>query len=448
VKLGDKYGFVSIKTGKPLTPVKYDNALQWSQNMEITARNYKKKDLAPVQIGNKWGCINVHGEEIIPVKYEKIDINQFNDPRITAKLNGKWGFVNEKGKEITDFEYDDVETFSNSRARVKKDGKYGFIDNKGAIVIPLAYDDCEACFSYKYHNDEKRILPVWIKRGEKYGFMDISGNEIIKPEYELVHPFDFIADDKILAAVVLNGVAGFIDQTGNTVIPFMYDPDLDNKYNYRFYSGFANVKQQGKWGVIDIKNNVIIPFRYDEFLDNNHAGFRYVLRDGQKFSVDTKGNEWKMIKNPDARTFNDYLNAVDLAEAWKSFRTIFWTKEETVEHDLKIFEINFLNFKSKKLRPSKNIIRIHADNGDCDWECPPVGIEFFDVTDDCSYAFFDWDEIPDMEVRIEDNLTLSDADIVAACMWVACDDWISTDENIKSFLNRLHEQDRTMKENK
>ena len=54
--------------------------------------------------------------------------------------------------------------------------------------------------------------------------------------------------------------------------------------------------------------------------------------------------------------------------------------------------------------------------------------------------YFDWEEILDMEVRIEDDLTLSDAEIAAVCIWEACDQVLATEENIRNFLDMLHEQ--------
>ena len=451
VRLGNKYGFVSCKTGELLTPVKYDDVKEWTQILDFSSRKFGKKDLACVQLGNNWGCINIRGEEIIPIKYEKVEINQSENPRVAAKLNGKWGFVDENGKEITAFEYDDVEEFRNGRARVQKDGKYGFINNKGAMVIPLAYDNCESHFTYILHDEDRRILPIWIKRGGKYGFIDINGNEIIKPEYEQALPFHSIANDRELAAVVLKGAAGFIDQTGKNVIPCMYEPDFENHYHYCFYDSFANVKQGGKWGVIDADNQIIIPFLYDKFLENNHAGFRYATRNGKKLSIDTKGNEWKMEKDPAARTFRNYIHAVDWDDVADSFRTLLCLDEEEIEIDLKMYEKNFYSFKSKQFKPSDNIIRIHTNYPDweCDWKRPPVDADLFSVKDDCSYVIFDWDEILDMEVRIEDNLTLTDADVVAVCIWDACDQgFFGSEEGIKAFLNKLDEQTKTIDENR
>jgi hypothetical protein len=455
VRLGDKYGFVSCKTGELLTPVKYDHAKQWLQIFDFSSRKLGKKDLAQVQSDGKWGCVNVRGEEIIPVKYERIEVSQSENPRVAAKLNGKWGFVSENGKKITDFEYDDVEEFCNGRARVKKNGKYGFINTKGAVVLPLTYDDCEKRFSKTWFKEERHILPIWVKcgseHGNRYGFVDIDGFAIIPQKYENALPFTMVGNEHTLAAVVLNNAVGYINLKGENVIPFDYDAAFDNRYNYAFYGGFANVRQGGKWGVIDVQNRVVVNFLYDEFLENSNAGFRYALRDGKKWSVDMTGNEWEMQKNAAARTFKDYIHATEWDEVEKSFRTLIGLDEETIEKELQIYEINYLNFKGKQFKPSENIIRIHACYPDenCDWERPPVEAHFYSVKDNCSYGVFDWDEMLDMEIRIEDNLALTDADTVAVCLWEACDQsFFSTEESIKSFMNKLDEQKKTIDENK
>jgi hypothetical protein len=54
-----------------------------------------------------------------------------------------------------------------------------------------------------------------------------------------------------------------------------------------------------------------------------------------------------------------------------------------------------------------------------------------------------------MEVRIEDNLTLSDAEIVAVCIWEACDQRLFlTEKKIQNSLDRLDEICKTEDENR
>jgi len=372
-------------------------------------------------LGSKWGCVNLKGNEVVTPQYEKIEINQFDNPRIAAKLNGKWGFINDNGKEVTAFKYDKVTQFHNCRARVKKNDKYGFINTKGVEVIPLIYDACESRFNDEYidyFSYEKDILPIWIYRCDKFGFVDISGKEKIKPMYDNMVSFACIGKGKVLAAVEMNDAAGFIDETGKIVIPLMYEPDFGNSDNYNFSDGYANVKLKGKWGVIDVQNNVVLPFIYDEFLKNQGAGFRYALRNGKKISIDRKGNEWEMKKNLSARTFKDYLHAVEWSEVAESLRRLGCLNENDIEKDLNFYERYFNVFRKKRFKPSKDIIRIFAAEGLRNSEGKVLDARMFSVKDDCAccWAYY-LAPILDMEVRIEDNLTLTDADVVAVSIW-------------------------------
>ena len=463
VRLGNKFGYVSQKSGKLLTPIIYDCAETW-----VVASHCH---LAAVQIAGKWGCINEKGKEILPLKYEEIDIHQLGVPGISAKYNDKWGYFNVHGKEIvpiiyedifinkhcivanydgqwgfmdkngnplTDFEYEDFEEFSNDRARVKKNGKYGFIDAQCAVVIPIMYDDCEPQFS-ETSSSNPRILPLWVKLGGLYGFIDIFGHIVIKPKYEFVQSFQDIWNRRPLAAVVKNGAAGFISITGKVVILCIYEPDFDQRENYCFLSGFANVKQGGKWGVIDQKNNIVIPFLYDEFLsgNGNNAGFRCAIRNGKKLVFDTKGNEWDYAKEVTARTFKEYLHAVSWADVAESFVSFLGQEKSS----LKTYEENFNNFKSKTHKPSNDRIRIFANNDKSPDSHSPVSACMFSVENGCTYVFFNWEEILDMEVRIEDNLTLTDADVVAVTIWEAGDCYPMTKESINSFLYGLRSLD-------
>jgi hypothetical protein len=63
-------------------------------------------------------------------------------------------------------------------------------------------------------------------------------------------------------------------------------------------------------------------------------------------------------------------------------------------------------------------------------------------------VFFDWAEILDMEVRVEDNLVLSDGEIVAVCIWETCDEVPELEGYADAFLDKLEEQVKTIEANK
>ena len=82
------------------------------------------------------------------------------------------------------------------------------------------------------------------------------------------------------------GKDGFIDSSGNVVIPFKYD------YVDNFFEGLARVRLDGKYGFIDKSCNVVIPFKYD-WAFSFSGGRAYVKLDGRYFYIDKSGNEIK-----------------------------------------------------------------------------------------------------------------------------------------------------------
>jgi hypothetical protein len=248
-----KFGYIAEKRVQ-ITPLKYEEAVRFYYIWKSDSY------LGRVRIGDKWGCIDIHGNEIIPLKYDELNISR--DFRwFPARIGNKWGFIGDNG-ELTPFEYDDAKSFHNNRACVVKNGKYGFIDEKGEVVIPLIYDECEPHFRSEYNKPD---APIYMKRNGKYGYIDINGKEIVPPMYE--HAYSFSCDHE-MAAVITDGKVGFVNAAGREVIACQYEPDFSNSYNYMFKDDFANVKLNGKWGVIDTNNRVAAPFQYDEPIED------------------------------------------------------------------------------------------------------------------------------------------------------------------------------------
>ena len=86
----------------------------------------------------------------------------------------------------------------------------------------------------------------------KWGFIDETGNEVIPCKYDGIWNFY-----EGLAAAALNCKYGFIDKTGKTVIPFKYD------WAGKFKDGIAKVEVNDKWGFIDKTGKEVIPFKFD-----------------------------------------------------------------------------------------------------------------------------------------------------------------------------------------
>ncbi|PNK59819.1 WG repeat-containing protein [Psychrobacter sp. FDAARGOS_221] len=208
-KSGEKWGVID-KEGKQIVAAKYDSPIIFKSGIYNT-------DFAQVEQNERYGLINLDGEETIPVIYSRMN-SYYTDGLIGAKKGHKWGFIDTDGKVKVDFKYDDVDYFSDGLAKVTiESGDYerlsGFIDKSGKEVIPPIYKQAGS-FS-------EGLAPVWVN--EKWGFINKAGEMVIPPKFEDVHPHSLHAGfSEGLISVAMNGHYGFINKAGETVIPFIY----------------------------------------------------------------------------------------------------------------------------------------------------------------------------------------------------------------------------------
>lgn len=225
--------------------VNFDN---WPKDSIIAylKTRYKLKDIKDENEGmimveglnEKWGFISKTGSMLIPMVYD--DLNLFREGLAAVKLNEKWGFINKMGKVIIPIIYDEVNVFDKGGlAKVQLNGKYGFIDKLGTVRIAIKYDGTNG------FNDDG-YADVWLKRRQLS--INRSGKE-----------FDYVSDFKEgLAVVSSKGKYGFVNKSGEYIIPLIYNDASD------FGNNLAPVKVGSKWGYINKLNNFIIPLNYDE----------------------------------------------------------------------------------------------------------------------------------------------------------------------------------------
>ncbi|MBD2302010.1 WG repeat-containing protein [Nostoc sp. FACHB-190] len=131
---------------------------------------------------------------------------------------------------------------------------YAYINQAAQMVV-------EPQFKYAEEFAEG-FAPVKVK--DKWGFINIQGQITIPPQYDKVgessSPYDDIDDDEWssssfsegLAGIKLNRKWGFINQSGELVIPYQYDKVQ------KFSGGVATVQVNGLWGVINPEGKWII----------------------------------------------------------------------------------------------------------------------------------------------------------------------------------------------
>lgn len=104
---------------------------------------------------------------------------------------------------------------------------------------------------YEYVEDFSEGLAA-VELNGKYGFVDKSGNVVIPLKYDLAWWFS-----EGLASVRLNGKWGFVNKTGVEVVPLIYD------WAKQFSEGLAIVALNNKYGFVNNNGYVAIPLIYD-----------------------------------------------------------------------------------------------------------------------------------------------------------------------------------------
>ena len=235
-KSGNKFGFVD-SSGQFQIPPAYEDALPFSEGF------------AAVQVEEKWGFINARGEEVMHPQFDgafyfhegiavanlgpdwmlidragKIVAHGFDfsdlvsDGRIPARRTNKWGYLDLHGNEVIPFIYDHVSPFYGGLAAVENAGEWGYLDREGRLVIPLVFDEAgpfadglapaktgnvsgfiDRTGKFKFHlefsyapgfltGDEESNLLIaesdvsrfWTKDG-KFGYVNLSGKVIWGP---------------------------------------------------------------------------------------------------------------------------------------------------------------------------------------------------------------------------------------------------------------------------
>lgn len=142
-------------------------------------------------------------------------------------------------------------------------------------------------------------------------------------------------------AVRIDGKWGFVNMSGEQVIPPEYD------YVRSFHDGLAMVKRSGKWGYIDWFGDVLIPIEFDE-VTNFKDGYAFVKKDGKAGLMDMAGNVtfdydrmklftfpaiWLDVKpsfnGGDPNTFAAWVNSMlrypDVARLYETQGTVYFT---------------------------------------------------------------------------------------------------------------------------
>ena len=268
VKKDSKYGAVNIQ-GELVVPIEYDKISGFFINNNVTLSRAEKD--------GKWGVIDNKNNIVIPFIYETM--YYYSDKLFAVEMNNKWGFIDIEGRVIIPFEYKQVWSFNNGVAIAQIDNKWGFIDKENKSVVPFIYDYAS------WFNDNY----IKVRMDKLYYIVDTSGGKIDNKNYESFDLIDYDYEYWERYRVEVNKKYGMIDNNANVILPCEYDWIGD--YN----NGRIKITKDKKSGVVDINGNIIIPIIYDNlyFSDNKRIE---IEMNGKWGFIDWEG---KLISAPE-----------------------------------------------------------------------------------------------------------------------------------------------------
>ena len=221
--------------------------------------------------------IGIFAYELYLFKYKFDEIYAYNNLNVAvypAKENNKWGYVDLLGREVFPFQYDAATAFDSRFARVILDGKFGVINLYGETTIPpTKYDyigHSENGFARDNVGGEFLVdddFWWWSGsdnvKGGRWGYINMSGEEIISPQYDYI-----LESDPDLLVVNIGGIWD-VKKEGNNEVHGIHG---------------------GKWGIIDRKGNEITPVIWDKIVGPDAKAGTYRLSyKNQSITINKKG---------------------------------------------------------------------------------------------------------------------------------------------------------------
>jgi len=222
---------------------------------------------------------------------------------VKEKTNKKYGVIDMNDNFIISYMYDRIESYRNYFIVVQNE-KYGLYNPVGKLLIPPKYDHIQGL----YYNGK---MAFCVRQGKEDWLINENEKMLTTLKYEAIGDYigkdrstsNFCGANSIIkwnrAMVKHNDKWGWINIDGEEVIPCQYD----DVFNYDFYmskTGIVAVKNNAnKWGVIDTDGQIILPFIYDHvyidyniFVSDAEEHIQVTLND-HKFEVDKNGKKIK-----------------------------------------------------------------------------------------------------------------------------------------------------------
>lgn len=244
-------------------------------NKKVSCLNFERTEwmnehLAYVVQGNNKGFVDAHCKPTIPI--QPYYLKKFSEG-FAVIGSDKFGYINEQGKIVIPMQYNQAASFSEGLALVRVDDKeghsqYSYIDKAGNPVMILPKDISARSFS--------EGLAVVVNDQQKFGFIDHSGRLVIPYTYD--YAANFYAGLALVSQYSSESKQKqfFIDKNGDKVLDV-------SQYDMvgRFHNGLVAVSKEQRCGFINQSGNLIIPIKHECII--NHQSFASMIDTDRQF---------------------------------------------------------------------------------------------------------------------------------------------------------------------
>ena len=219
----------------------------------------------------KWGFVSLRGYDSIPFKYDSIAKRE--DGNFDVQIGERWGVIDLRGKELTAIKYLEKIPASMKQSIVQDyySGRYGVLSEDGTEIVPTIYEHLFIendliFFGYGGMSGDNFFSNV---EYALWGCMDLSGNQIIPADYQCY----IVQDGYILAG--RNG--SFMGNTGQEYQDkFSGVYDLYNLDGELLFGGFDKFKLEGDYFFFLLNGSWESYAAYDDDWNNIHEKDYYL----------------------------------------------------------------------------------------------------------------------------------------------------------------------------
>lgn len=224
--------------------------------------------------------------------------------------NEKWGVIDQTGKIIIEPTYTEMITIPDSKTDlfiILYDVDYTNNTYKTKVLNSknkekfTQYDLVEAIENIDYNNIlwfEEGVLKV--KKGNLYGLIDYSGNEILKAEYSSIEALPGIKNSILIKK---DEQIGLCDNKGNIIITPQYKEIKSIGDDYK--NGYIVINNENKYGIIDFTKKVILETNYDDIKQVSSNNIHIVKENGKLKAINNEKETLLENKFDDVKQINN-----------------------------------------------------------------------------------------------------------------------------------------------